>query len=84
MTITLTLDQEQQDALDAMLADYNASASSSLTAEEYLATVLHGAIAGKVKQRYDAALHELGSAAASLSYEARSALIAQVRAAIEG
>jgi len=82
MNIPLTLDAEYQSALDGMLARYNESASTVLTEPEYLAAVLNGAIGSEVKVLFDAEVARIGASAASLSYEARQALIVQIEAQI--
>jgi hypothetical protein len=82
MNIPLTLNTEYQNALDGMLARYNESASVTLTEPEYLAAVLNGAIGVEVKALFDAEVARIGASAASLSYEARQALIVQIEAQI--
>jgi hypothetical protein len=80
MNIPLTLDAEYQNALNGMLARYNESASTELTEPQYLAVILHDAIGGEVKALFAAELARIGSAAASLSYAGRQALISQIDA----
>jgi len=82
MNIPLTLDAEYQSALDGMLARYNKSASKVLTEPEYLAAILNGAIGSEVKALFDAEVARIGSAAASLPYAERQALIAQIESQI--
>jgi hypothetical protein len=82
MDLPLTLDTEYQNALNGMLARYNESASTALTEAEYLAAILYGAIGAEVKTLFDAEVARIGASAASLSYEERQALIAQIEAQI--
>lgn len=85
MTIDIgTLNQEQQDALTELLADYNAALETPVTAEQYLAAILTGSLEAKMAQRYTRAMNELGDAARAMDYAARQGLIAQVRTAIGG
>lgn len=74
-TISITIDQEYQDALTELLESYNNSLAAPISETEYLSTVLVGCISGKVKERYSRALTELGDAASTLGYEDRCALI---------
>jgi len=78
MNIPLTLDTEQQNALNGLRAKYNEVTNQSLTEPEYIGAVLNGIIAGEVKALFDAEVARIGSAAASLSYSDRQALIAQI------
>lgn len=82
MNIPLTLDTEYQNALNGMLARYNESASVTLTEPEYLAAILNGAISAEVKVLFDTEVARIGASTASLSYEARQALIVQIEAQI--
>jgi hypothetical protein len=82
MNISITLDTEQTAALDELLADYNATLVTPVTAEDYLQAVLIGAVNDKVAQRFEATASSLVEAARQLSYEDRLALIAQVEAAV--
>jgi hypothetical protein len=78
MNIPLTLDAEYQNAVDGLRAKYNAATNQSLTEPQYHATVLLGFYAGEVKSLFDAEVSRIGAAAASLPYDERQALIAQI------
>jgi len=82
ISITLTLDQEQSDALQERVDLYNAgSGLPAITTDDFLKTVqLQPYIKTLVDQRYAASLTRLGASAASLSYEDRQDLIAQIEA----
>jgi len=80
MTIPLTLDDEYQNALNAMRARYNESAIQNYTEVEYLAVILNGVIGSEVKALFDAEVARIGTAAASLPYAERQALLAQIEA----
>lgn len=79
---SITLDAEHLDALTALVTAHNEQAGTTLSAEQYLEAVLSGIIADKVRQRFAASVERIGAAAASLPYEARLGLIAQVEAAL--
>jgi hypothetical protein len=83
MNISITLNTEQAAALDELLASYNASLESPVSAEVYLEAVLTGIIDDKVERRFEATASNLVNASKQLPYESRIALIAQVQAAIE-
>jgi len=80
MTITtsITLDAEQQAALEDLRSEYDPAATNG----EYLAEVLRGAIQGRVEANYRASVERLGEAAKTLPYEQRVALIQQVESQI--
>jgi hypothetical protein len=80
MNIAITLDTEQQSALDDLLADYNATQADPVDAETYLASVITGIVDDKVARNFETTAAALVSAAKSLSYEARLALISNVQA----
>jgi hypothetical protein len=80
MNIPLTLDTEYQNALDGMLARYNESASTVLTEPEYLAAIIKGMIGDEVQSLFNQTVARIGASAASLSYEDRQDLIAQIEA----
>lgn len=82
ISITLTLDQEQSDALQDRVDLYNAgSGLTAITVSEFLKSVqLESYIKALVDQRYAASLNRIGTAAASLPYAERQALIAQIEA----
>ena len=78
MDISITLDEEQTDALESLRVAYD----ETLTAEEYLSTVLMGVIISEKDRLFDVAAAGLVSDAKSLPYQTRLGLIAQVRAAV--
>jgi hypothetical protein len=80
MNIAITLDTEQQSALDDLLADYNATQAAPVDVETYLASVITGVVDDKVARNFETTAAALVAAAKSLSYEARLALIANVEA----
>jgi hypothetical protein len=82
MNIAITLDTEQQSALDDLLTDYNATQATPVSAETYLASVITGIVNDKVARNFEATANALVAAAKSLSYEARLALVANVQAQI--
>lgn len=72
MQITLpTLDTEQSDALAQLVSEYNASAKSVLSAEEYCALVLLGSINARKMSNIDARGRQLIEAAKSLPDDKR-------------
>ena len=78
MNISITLDEEQTDALESLRLAYD----ENLTVEEYLSTVLMGVINSEVNRKFEVAAAGLVSDAKSLPYQTRLGLIAQVRAAV--
>lgn len=80
ISITLTLNQEQSDALQERVDLYNSgSGLASIIPSEFLETVqLEPYIKTLVDQRYAASLTRLGTAASALPYDQRQALIAQI------
>lgn len=90
MTIPLTLNQEQTDALNTKLAEVNARRAdvippqAALTAEQFCESMLTSAVNGFVKEAYDLAVKRPGDGAAQLDYASRQALIAQVQAQLGG
>lgn len=88
MNISLSLNQEQTDALTGVLAGINAQRAAAtppqepLTAEDYLALVLMKAVDSYVATAYQNAVKRLGDAAAQLPYAERTALIAQVESSL--
>ena len=78
--ISLTLNQEQSDALQERVDLYNTNSGlPAITPDEFLETVqLEPYIQTLVDQRYASSLTRLGTAAAALPYEERQALIAQI------
>jgi hypothetical protein len=81
MTITtsITLDAEQQAALEDLRSEYDPAATN----DEYLAEVLRGAIQGRVEANYREALDRIGAAAKGLPFEQRLQLIQQIESQIQ-
>lgn len=75
MNITITLDTEQDAALNDMLADFNNGKENPVTSEVYLQGVLMGCINDKVKQNFQASAKNLIEMAETAPYEQRLALI---------
>jgi hypothetical protein len=73
-SVDIELDDEYDAALEGLRSDYD----PQLTAEEYLAEVLRGAIGGRVTANYNAALSHIGEAAKALPFEARVQLMQQI------
>jgi hypothetical protein len=73
-SVDIELDDEYDAALEGLRSDYD----PELTAQQYLAVVLRGAIAGRVAANYSAALSRIGEAAKALPFEARVQLIQQI------
>ncbi|CAB4135961.1 hypothetical protein UFOVP301_42 [uncultured Caudovirales phage] len=81
ISITLTLNQEQSDALQERVDLHNSSSSTSITPSEFLKiSELDFYIQTLVDQRYAASVQRIGTTAASLPYAERQALIAQIEA----
>jgi len=79
ISIILTLNQEQSDALQDRVDLHNSSSSANITPAEFLKiSELDFYIQTLVDQRYAASLTRLGTAAAALPYDQRQALIAQI------
>jgi hypothetical protein len=81
MILNLTLNQEQLDALTATTATANATLAEGVTpytAESYLSHVTMKAVDSYVANAYAVAVQRIGTAAASLPYAERQALIAQI------
>lgn len=84
MKITITLTDEQTDALNAKVAERNAlKPAKPYTAESHLQECLLGLVNGYTTEAYNAAVRRIGEAAAILPYEQRLALIAQVEGSIK-
>lgn len=75
--ISITLTEEENDALLATVAEANAKGGST-TAEQLLKENGTNFVGQRVSQYYAAAMQRLGNAAAALPYAARKALIAEV------
>jgi hypothetical protein len=83
MTIDLTLNDEQTDALAAVVANANATLpddATPYTPESYFAEALMRAVDSYAATAYEATVKRIGAAAASLSYAGRQALISQIEA----
>jgi len=81
ISIILTLNQEQSDALQDRVDLHNSSSSANITPAEFLKiSELDFYIQTLVDQRYAASLSRIGTAAASLPYAERQSLIAQIEA----
>ncbi len=81
MNITLpALDIEQQAQLDAMLANHNQQTGQSLTAPEYLASILMGILNEAKRRKIDETGRQLINAARQLSDADRLDFTAQVAA----
>lgn len=83
MTIELTLNDEQTDALAAVVASANAALAEDATPytpESYFAEALTNAVNSYAATAYEATVKRIGTAAASLSYAGRQALISQIEA----
>ena len=81
MILHLTLNQEQTDALESTIATVNATLAEGVTpytAESYLAYVTMKAVDSYIATAYVIAVQRIGTAAASLPYTERQALIAQI------
>jgi len=79
ISITFTLNQEQSDALQERVDLHNSSSLTAITPSEFLKiSELDYYIQTLVDQRYAASLTRLGTAAASLPYAERQALIAEI------
>jgi len=84
MNITLTLTDEQTDALNAKVAERNALKPAKLyTSESHLEECLTGLINSYTTEAYNAAVRRLGDGAAKLQYEQRKALIEQVESSLK-
>jgi hypothetical protein len=83
MNISITLNTEQQGALDGLLADYNATRDTPVTEEIYLQTVLLGIVNDKVAKNFESTASALVSAAKSMPYEARLQLIQEVQTKLQ-
>ena len=76
MTLTITLNTEEQSALTDNLP-------ANQDAETFLTNFVMGYVRTLAARAYDASVARLGEAARSLPYETRVALIAQVEAATQ-
>lgn len=85
MTIEIELNEEQSDALSAVVSATNASLGKDdepFTVETYLLDRLIKAVNSYVKQAYDISVVRLGEAAAHLDYQTRKTLISKIETSI--
>lgn len=73
-----TFNAEQSAALQALVDRHNESAGTSLAPNQYLDLVCLNFVNDEVRAAFDRSVNRLSDAAASLPYEQRLALIAQV------
>lgn len=84
MNITLTLTDEQTDALNAKVAERNAlKPEVDYTPESHIEECVMGLIDGYTAEAYNAAVKRLGDGAAKLPYTQRKALIEQVESSLK-
>jgi hypothetical protein len=83
MQIDIELDEEQQDALDGVVAKHNASLgeeATPLTASEYVEFVIMRAIDGWTLEAYNKASDEIKEAYRTKNYTERKATLEALRA----
>ena len=80
--MNLTLNTEQRAAFDSLKADHKKQTNLDLTDDEYVSTVMLGIINGEAKRLFDAAVNRLATAAASMSYDTRMSIVAQVESQV--
>lgn len=80
--MNLTLDAEQRAALDSLRANHKKQTNLDLTDDEYVSTVMLGIINGEAKRLFDSAVNRLATAAASMSYDTRMSIVAQVESQV--
>lgn len=80
--MNLTLDAEQRAALDSLRANHKKQTNLDLTDDEYVSTVMLKIINGEAKRLFDAAVNRLATAAASMSYDTRMSIVAQVESQV--
>lgn len=80
--MNFTLNTEQRAALDSLKESHKLQTGLDLTDDEYINTVMLGIINGEAKRLFDAAVQRLATAAASMSYDARMSIVAQVEAQV--
>jgi len=84
MNITITLTDEQTDALNAKVAERNAlKPEVDYTPESHIEECVMGLIDGYTAEAYNAAVKRLGEGAARLPYKERQALIQQVESSLK-
>jgi hypothetical protein len=80
MNLTIPLDAEETAALAGMVERHNEADKTSLTPTEYLELVCTNLVREEVKKNFDAVANQLVTAAKSLPYEARAALVDELTA----
>jgi len=76
--MNFTLNTEQRAALNSLKESHILQTGLNLTDDEYIHTVMLGIIDGEAKRLFDAAVQRLATAAASMPYDARMSIVAQV------
>jgi len=80
--MNITLNTEQRAALDSLKASHKEQTNLNLTDDEYISAVMLGIINEESKRLFDAAVYRLATAAASMHYDDRMAIVAQVEAQV--
>jgi len=80
--MNFTLNTEQRAALDSLKESHKLQTGLDLTDDEYITAVMLGIINGEAKCLFDAAVQRLATAAASMSYDARMSIVAQVESQV--
>lgn len=80
--MNITLNSEQRAALDSLKEARKTQTNLDLTDDDYIATVMLGIIDGEAKRLFDAAVQRLATAAASIPYDARMSIVAQVESQV--
>lgn len=80
--MNITLNTEQRAALDSLKEAHKTQTGIDLTDDDYIATVMLGIIDGEAKRLFDAAVQRLATAAASIPYDARMSIVAQVESQV--
>jgi len=83
MNISITLNEEQTNALKDLVDAFNTNKPSPVSSTEYLQTILIGIINDKVKSNFKKSADSLVSGAESLSYSDRLELIALVQSKLK-
>lgn len=82
ISLSLTLSDEQADALADMLADYNGKLAKPFTSEQYLSAVLLDSINAAVDRKIEERGKQLVELSKQLPLAERLALIAQIESQI--
>ena len=80
--MNFTLNTEQQAALNSLKESHKLQTGLNLTDDEYINTVMLGIINDETKRLFDAAVQRLATAAASMPYDARMSIVAQVESQV--